>query len=138
MRSRAAGAARGRRRIHGQVHAPHEQVGADQYERPVEAPLGVIPGLRNREGHDEQRRHRNGHGGTHDAGVGPGLVAKPGVRTPGPPQQRENKPISLCELSEYRVRNVGDETRVVLRSHYTFDHTASLVAWILRGGTIAT
>jgi hypothetical protein len=43
-----------------------------------------------------------------------------------------------ASFSEYRVRNVGDETRVVLRSHYTFDHTASLVAWILRGGTFAT
>ena len=73
------------------MHAPHEQVGADQYERSVETPLGVIPGFRDREGHDEQRRHRNGHGGTHNAGVGPGLVAKPGVRTPGPPQQREDK-----------------------------------------------
>jgi hypothetical protein len=73
------------------VHAPHEQVGVDQYERPVEAPLGVVPGFRDSEGYDEQRRHRNGHGGTHDAGVGPGLVAKPGVRTPGPPQQRKDK-----------------------------------------------
>jgi hypothetical protein len=41
-----------------------------------------------------------------------------------------------AELSEYKVRNVGDETRVVLRSHYTFSHTAGLVAWILCGGTI--
>jgi hypothetical protein len=73
------------------VHAPHEQVGTDQYERLVEAPLGVVPGFRDSEGHDEQRCHRHSHGGTHDAGVGPGLVAKPGVGGPGPPQQREDK-----------------------------------------------
>ena len=45
MRSRAAGAARVAARCHrvnGQVHAPHDQVGADQYERPVETPLGVV------------------------------------------------------------------------------------------------
>ena len=44
MRSRAAGAARVAARCHrvNQVHAPHDQVGADQYERPVETPLGVV------------------------------------------------------------------------------------------------
>src|ERR687893_2922972 len=37
-------------RVNAQVNAPHDQVGADQYERPVETPLGVIPGFGNREG----------------------------------------------------------------------------------------
>ena len=73
------------------MNAPHKQVGAYQDERSVEATLGIIPGFRDREGHHEQRSHRHGHGTTHDAGVGPGLVAKPGVRGPGPPQQREDK-----------------------------------------------
>jgi hypothetical protein len=91
------------------VHAPHEQVSADQYERPVEAPLGVIPGFRDREGHDEQCRHRHGHGGTHDAGVGPGLVAKPGVRTPGPPQQREDKHALEYPQRVVRVHHVAGD-----------------------------
>jgi hypothetical protein len=91
------------------VHAAHEQVGDDQYERPVEAALGVIPGFRDREGHHEQRRHRHGHGGTHDAGVGPGLVAKPGVRTPGPPQQREDEQALEYPQSVVRMHHVAGD-----------------------------
>ena len=96
MRSRAAGAARHRRELplHTRSGARTARAGR---RRPVRAarrgPLGVTPGFRNREGHDEQRRHRHGHGGTHDAGVGPGLVAKPGVRGPSPPQQREDEQV---------------------------------------------
>jgi len=43
-----------------------------------------------------------------------------------------------ASFSEYKVRNAGDETRVVLRSHYAVSHTASLVAGILREGTFVT
>jgi hypothetical protein len=91
------------------VHASHEQVGAYQYERPVESPLGVVPGLRDREGHNEQRRHRHGHGTTHDAGVGTGLVAKPGVRTPRPPQQREDKQTLKYPQRVVRVHHVAGD-----------------------------
>jgi hypothetical protein len=91
------------------VNAPHEQVGTDQYERTVEASLGVIPGFRDREGHHEQRRHRHGHGTTHDAGVGPGLVAKPGVRTPRPPQQREDKQALKYPQRVVRVHHVAGD-----------------------------
>ena len=91
------------------MHAPHEQVGDDQYERTVETSLGVIPGFRDREGNHEQRRHRHGHGTTHYSGVGPGLVAKPGVRAPGPPQQREDKQALEYPQRIVRVHHVAGD-----------------------------
>jgi hypothetical protein len=94
------------------VQQPDDGERPGEHDRCTDPAALVSPGLRDREGDEEQGRHRDHHRAAEHALVGVRLVAEPGVAAPGPPQEEQQHEPAQCappaEVVGHERGHLGD------------------------------